>query len=421
MKITENILSNDGFLFHGLPVIKGEKEWFLFSPYMKKKIAIQSKDEFGESLYTNINSMYPDFFGTPKATINDYFDIFELTLSLTENCNLRCKYCFVNGGESKKNLSQEAIRSNIDYAIRKSADENKKILRVAFFGGEPTLQFDAIKNTVDYARLQMRNSGNNTSLKFSITTNGVCSESVLDYMIKNRFNVTVSMDGLPMHQDLQRPLANGTGSSATVERSIKKLFSGNMQPRVRVTVSANSVESLPDIVRYLASIGVGAVQFEPVTESGRALRGDTIKRPPKEDYVKYLIKAMQIASEEKIAFEDASLSRLYKPTYYFCNGIGGSCRVVNPDGSISVCVEVNSKDHPANKYFIPRSQEEKSLIEQNGATNLSQKCKECFARYICAGGCPSRNFHMTGNVYTADTYRCYFVKALVSYVILCEN
>jgi radical SAM protein with 4Fe4S-binding SPASM domain len=225
------------------------------------------------------------------------------------------------------------------------------------------------------------------------------------------------MDGLSKHQNYQRPFADGTPSNVHVERTLKRLIEANIQPRIRVTVTSRNVSTLPDIIRYLASLKCQKVQFEPVAKCGRASVNKTMKRPAKEKYVKYFLEASKVAIENNITIYDVYLMRLFKPSLLFCDGIGGRNHVVNPDGSISICVGANSRQHPAAKYFIRKFRKAKTLIEKTAMTNIARKCKICFCKYLCSGGCPLINLNTTGNVYKPDPYRCYITKKLVTHFL----
>jgi radical SAM protein with 4Fe4S-binding SPASM domain len=143
-----------------------------------------------------------------------------------------------------------------------------------------------------------------------------------------------------------------------------------------------------------------------------------IRRPGKEVFVEALLKAIRIADESHVAIHNSAFARLFSPAIHYCDGFGRSRRIVNPDGTLSVCVEANSAGHPGAKYFLIDSLRGSSCLEQVPVGDQNVDCRECFARFICAGGCPSRNYHHTGDVSQPDEYRCFVVRSVVPEIIL---
>ena len=110
-------------------------------------------------------------------------------------------------------------------------------------------------------------------LEFTITTNGVFNDNVLEFLIKNNFNVSLSMDGVPVVQEYHRPLANGGSNRAIVEKNIIELAK-SVKLKIRATVTAFSVDKMVDSVKWLAERGVKRIHFGPVTPGGRGVTND---------------------------------------------------------------------------------------------------------------------------------------------------
>jgi len=183
-----------------------------------------------------------------------------LALNLTNNCNLKCKYCFANQGKYDKpfeNMSFNTAKKSIDMLISTVLSHDGKDMSIAFFGGEPLLRFDLIKDIVSY----VQKKSNNIFVKYFITTNGtLMNEEICDFMKKNSFMVTVSIDGNKSENDRYRVFNDGKGSYEKVRESI--LYYKKISPKlvVRSTITdANS--NIYKVVEHFLSIGIKNITY----------------------------------------------------------------------------------------------------------------------------------------------------------------
>lgn len=403
-------------LIEGLPAIIDKGEVLIFSPYQKKVIKCPERS------LNNIEALKKflkdnSFSGFPSKCMGDSREEYQLTLVLTSDCNLRCKYCFVQGGKLAKKMSEELACAAIDRSLDIMLKKHKKSLIINFFGGEPTLEINMIKKLVSYANSKAKDL--NCSVSYGITTNGVFSESTLEYLVDNDFSIAISADGIPEIQNIQRPFPDGSPSSAYVEKTIKRLVEKNANFRVRMTVTKESTELLEEIVKYYANLGLSNIHIEVVNIAGRAVEmKGSVSRPDAKRFIEILFKILNLAEELKISIVNSSYMNIMDPVIHYCDGIGGNKLVVSYDGFLSSCVEVQNKEHPmANVFQIDDSHNGYSSIYDKPIIEYSKECNECFAKYLCAGGCPSRNYHMEGNVYKVDRFRCEVVKAILPYLI----
>jgi sulfatase maturation enzyme AslB (radical SAM superfamily) len=130
-------------------------------------------------------------------------------------------------------MKDKVALAAVRYGIKKAKDRD---LLISFFGGEPSLTPALIKKVVAYAKQSIVGT-EVKRVRFNITTNGVMSQSFLNFLIDNDFFLTVSMDGLPVVQNLQRPLKGGFDSSPILERTIKTLVARNHEFMIRATVT----------------------------------------------------------------------------------------------------------------------------------------------------------------------------------------
>ena len=153
-----------------------------------------------------------------------------LQLNLSSDCNLRCRYCYASGGRrsEKEVIPFFLVKKAINYISRYCQDE----LNLIFVGGgEPTLQFGLLKQIVSYAKKKIKKV-----IISPLSTNGIFSQEVADWLIKNVDNIQISCDGPSFIQDKYRPLTGGKGSSFFVEKTIKYLKRKNKDFRIRATL-----------------------------------------------------------------------------------------------------------------------------------------------------------------------------------------
>ena len=257
--------------------------------------------------------------GTPKSCPGDYNDYVELVISLTNDCNLRCKYCFV--GEKnfrKKIIKKEDIDSAIKAVGKLAKVKNKKEVFITFFGGEPTLYPELIKYSMEKARHELKEY----KVSFGITSNGVFNENIKNILVENNFTVTISMDGLPKFQDKQRVTPANTGTSHIIEQTIKDLTAKGVSVIVRMTITRPMIFEFKETIDYLKKFGVNIIHFEPITMGGRAKENEQIlERPSPEEYSEKLVEAIDYAREKDVSIISSTVMNALSPSYMFCDGV----------------------------------------------------------------------------------------------------
>jgi uncharacterized protein len=418
-------------LFCGLPAVFNEDHWIIISPYAGELIRVNQNLIDDEETKTAL--FEKGFLGNPSkkgpGALTDYF---QLTLITTSDCNLRCNYCFANAGESKFVMKEDVALAAVRYAINET---KKRDLLISFFGGEPSLTQKLIKKVVAYAK-QLIIGSSVKNVRFNITTNGVMSKPFLNFLIDNDFFFTISMDGIPDVQNFQRPLKKTTrgnlNSSPFLEKTIKSLVSRDHEFMIRATITDFSVKYLVPTIEYLHNLGVTQFHCEVINLAGRAMtenKGQSMKRPNVEEFIRNLKLAIMKAGELGMGILNSSYMNLLQPSTHFCDGIGGNRVSISYTGDVTTCLEVQSGCHPTADSFIIGSYNKEvgeisinaskqSKLCDNPITNDNNCCKECFAIYTCGGGCPIRNYHMTGNQNTVDPFRCQVIKSILPFVFI---
>ena len=228
----------------------------------------QLKECYGEIL-----ELYHDkvlFSGDPYAVyaetaINS--PIKAMCLHISHDCNLRCKYCFASTGDfgtGRKLMPLETAKAAIDFLLEKSV--GRENLELDFFGGEPLMNFDVVKQTVAYARSKEKEYGKN--FRFTITTNGMLlDDDAIDFINKEMYNVVLSIDGRKEVNDRMRVRADGNGSYDRIVKNFKKLVEkrGDKEWYVRGTYTKYNLDFSEDVF-HLYDQGFDQISVEPVVE-----------------------------------------------------------------------------------------------------------------------------------------------------------
>lgn len=360
--------------------------------------------------------------------------VVQMTFVLTNDCNLRCRYCFADSGIGEKGKAKTMSEEIALAVLRRGVEiSNGRKLSIAFFGGEPTMQFKLIQKIVAAAR-QISKERSLPSPEFSITTNGMFGQKVCDYLMENEFLITLSADGPADVQDFHRPTVRGS-SSPFVERTIGRFAKNGYRIKVRATVTQFSVHRMADTVRWLSGFGntSSEIHFEPVSISGRArFPSQEVGKPTVDDFILNLKKAIETGNEVGVSVMNSSFMNLANSPSRFCEGDTKHRFAITPDGAITTCVEVQDSCHPASDLFVLGNYDtlnKSFVIQDDNRTSCSGgaqvvrfrsgkgiDCFSCFASRICGGGCPVRNFHTAGKTDIVDPYRCTVIREVVPYV-----
>jgi len=411
------------FLFCGLPAFTCEDENVVFfSPY-NATLGILANSSLVSRDSQKDECRRLGCFGQPSTEGPSLPENFDLTLIVTNDCNLRCKYCFARGGENRDYMTVDTAQVIVDNVFHKTERDN---IKVSFFGGEPTLNMQLIKAVVQHVSQLAPALGKGYS--FYITTNGVVSERTLSYLIEHEFTFVVSSDGPPRIQDFLRPGINAVPSSARVARTITTLKRHRIPFKVRATVTAYNVAAMSETVQYLADLGVDTVHFEPITHAGRAGCGALhLQRAGVNEYLRAFSAALDEAKRLGVAVISSSYMNFLAPSQKFCDAMAGSRLVGSYAGDITLCVEVQDNRHPYSpNAVIGKIDPSTKRIDFNHgkyrdtlnseSAEPSDDCNSCFARFSCGGGCPVKHFYASGCA-GVDAYRCALTQGIMRDVL----
>ena len=354
-----------------------------------------------ESLFTD--DLYADYIAdyTNRETV-----VKALCLHIVHDCNLACKYCFAGEGEyhgERALMSFEVGKKALDLLVKES--KGRKNLEVDFFGGEPLMNFEVVKQLVEYGR--SIEEANNKKFRFTLTTNGMLlDDEILEFANKEMGNLVLSIDGRKEIHDLMRPRRGGQGSYDTiVPKFIKAAESrGQMNYYVRGTYTHNNLDFSED-VKHLAELGFEQISVEPVVAPESADYAIKEEDVPKlcEQYdilAKYLLERRK--SGKGVNFFHFMIDLSGGPcAYKRLSGCGSGCEylAVAPNGDLYPCHQfVGMPDFLMGN--VDTGVTNTTLRDKFKLCNVYSKeeCKNCFAKLYCSGGCAANAYNFTGDI-----------------------
>ncbi len=349
-----------------------------------------------------------------------------LCLHIAHDCNLACKYCFAEEGEYKGHrelMSYEVGKKALDFLIANSG--NRKNLEVDFFGGEPLMNWQVVKDLVKYGREQ--EVLHNKKFRFTLTTNGVLlDDEVMEFANREMSNVVLSIDGRKEINDKMRPSRNGKGSYELILPKFKKLAESRNQTNyyVRGTFTHNNLDFSED-VKHLADLGFKQISVEPVV----ALPEDSYSI--KEEDLPVLFEEYDRLA--KLMLEYKRQGKDFNFFHFMIDLTGGPCvakrlsgcgsgteyLAVTPWGDLYPCHQFVGIP----EYLMGNVDDgivKPELREEFKVCNVysKEKCKNCFAKFYCSGGCAANSFKFHNDINDAYDIGCELQKKRVECAIM---
>ena len=353
-------------------------------------------------LYTPDN--YGDMAGTFKERSGDV--VKALCLHVAHTCNLNCSYCFASQGKyhgDRALMSFEVGKQALDFLVANSGSRTN--LEVDFFGGEPLMNWDVVKQLVEYGRSIEKEKHKN--FRFTVTTNGVLiDDDVIDFCNKEISNVVLSLDGRKEIHDRLRVDYKGEGSYDTIVPKFQKFVKarGDKGYYMRGTFTHANPDFTKDVF-HMADLGFTELSMEPVVgkpEDPSSLTPEDIEIV-KEQY-EILAKDMLRREQEgkPITFYHYMLDLTSGPCIYKrisgC-GSGTEYMAVTPWGDLYPCHQfVGEDDYKLGNVWD--GVQNKELREEFRSCNAyaREDCKDCWAKLYCSGGCAANAFHASGTI-----------------------
>jgi uncharacterized protein len=333
-----------------------------------------------------------------------------LTLLLTTDCNLRCIYCYSEGGERiSKTAPEGAIKRAVDRVVNNaSATRTDTVYLTIHGGGEPTCAWKAMTAAVDY----FQNTAASAKLRHitDISTNGVLTNAQREWIVKNIQSIQVSLDGPEQIQNQQRPKAGGSGSYADVMETIQYFEKNNVRFCIRSTVDQISPAEMESFVAELSRFSCcTSIHFEPLFFCGRCATSG-VTPPAAKSFMEAYRAALKKGEETGIRVWYSGVNAERFVTKY-C-GVSTPNFCITPEGHVTACYEVSSLDDPrASSFIFGRYDEDKKdfLLNEAMIEELQKRdvknipfCANCFCKYHCAADCAAKAHSLDG----INNYRC---------------
>ena len=350
----------------------------------------------------------PDTFADMAGTFKEHSGnvIKALCLHVAHTCNLNCDYCFASQGKfhgERTLMSFEVGKRALDFLIENSGTRTN--LEVDFFGGEPLMNWEVVKQLVEYARSVEKQHGKN--FRFTLTTNGVLiDDDVIDFANREMSNVVLSLDGRKEINDLKRVDYAGNGSYDIIVPKFKKMVEarGGKNYYMRGTFTHANPDFTEDVF-HMADLGFTELSMEPVVcaPSDPAALTEADMEIIKEQY-EILAKDMLRRSREgnPITFYHYMLDLTGGPCIYKrisgC-GSGTEYMAVTPWGDLYPCHQFVG-DEEFRLGDIWQGVTNNNIREDFRSCNVYARpeCGECWAKLYCSGGCAANAYHATGSI-----------------------
>lgn len=329
-----------------------------------------------------------------------------LCLHIAHDCNLACRYCFAEEGEyhgRRALMSFEVGKRALDFLIENSG--SRRNLEVDFFGGEPLMNWDVVKQLVAYGREQEKL--HNKNFRFTLTTNGVLlNDEVMEFCNREMANVVLSIDGRKDVHNFMRPFRRGAGSYDLIVPKFQKFADSRNQEKyyVRGTFTHHNLDFSKDVL-HLADLGFKQISVEPVVAA------DTEDYAIREEDLPKLMEEYDFLAREMIAREKEG--RGFQFFHFMIDLTGGPCvykrlsgcgsgteyLAVTPWGDLYPCHQfVGEEEYLMGNVFdgVTRQEIKKEFSGCNVYTK--EACKKCFARFYCSGGCAANAYHFEKNI-----------------------
>ena len=395
--------------------------------------AEEVKEAYGE-IYTLYEEkmLYSEDVYEQYAETSIVSPIKSMCLHIAHDCNLRCKYCFASTGDfgtGRKLMPFETGKAAIDFLLEKSV--GRENLDVDFFGGEPLMNFEVVKEIIAYARSNEKEYGKH--FDFTITTNGMLlNDENIDFINQEMHNVVLSLDGRKEVNDRMRTRVDGSGSYDKILPNFKKLVEkrGDKEYYVRGTYTKYNLDFSEDVM-HIYEAGFDQISVEPVMEKPEieyALTEEDLEQI----YQEYDKLAERLSEVKKkggfINFFHFMIDLNQGPCVVKrlrgC-GSGNEYVSVTPDGDIYPCHQfVGMEEYKMGNLSDGTFRED--IKKEFAGTHVYSKpaCQDCWAKFYCSGGCNANNYIYNGDIHKAYELSCKIQRKRLECAILmkvCEE
>lgn len=374
----------------------------LSSDFSRKELE-EAAEEIKELIDTNrlyTEDIYKDI---ASDVVSTKVNLKSMCLHIAHGCNLKCRYCFAGEGEyhEKGLMSFEVGKKALDYLV--AASGSRRNLEVDFFGGEPLLNFDVVRQIVEYGRSIEKKY--NKNFRFTLTTNALLlDDEITDFLNKEMTNVVLSLDGRKEVNDHMRMRKDGSGSFDAIVPNIQRFVEkrGDKDYYIRGTFTRENLDFTKDIEEFLR-LGFRKLSMEPVvTTADYGIR--------EEDLPVIMDEYEKLAA---LYLEKKKEGDGFTFFHFMIDLDGGPCAIKRLKGCGSgteyAAVTPYGEIYPCHQFVgqegfqigdVDKGITNLELVEKFKKANLytKDKCEKCFAKFFCSGGCPANSWNFCGDI-----------------------
>jgi uncharacterized protein len=409
----ETVISEVSKLYPGIPLEEMEEAYEEIAT-LEREGSLFTKDEYENRVI--------DY--TKRPTV-----VKALCLHIAHACNLSCKYCFAEEGlyhgKKAELMPYEVGKQALDFLVANSG--NRRNLEVDFFGGEPLLNFQVVKDLVAYGRELEKN--HDKHFRFTLTTNGVLlNDEIMEFANREMDNVVLSIDGRKEIHDLMRPFQRGDGSYDIILPKFQKFAESRGQQKyyARGTFTHNNLDFAEDVL-HLADLGFKQISVEPVVAQPTddyALREEDL--PALFDEYDKLAAEMvkRHGTDKEFNFFHFMIDLEGGPCVYKrlsgC-GSGTEYMAVTPSGELYPCHQfVGTEGFKMGDVWTGITNTEMQTQFKGCNVYSRPACKDCFAKFYCSGGCAANAYNFTGDIRGNYALGCELQKKRIECAIMIQ-
>jgi uncharacterized protein len=340
-------------------------------------------------------------------------------LHVTNACNLRCPYCYVN--KTADGMTEVTGHAAVEAIVRSAVTHGFSAVKLKYAGGEASLNYKLMMSMHTQARALTAQAG--LDLQATLLSNGVrLSTTLIEWLKAERIRVMISLDGIGEQHDIQRPFASGKPSFGFVERTIARLIELEHPPHLSVTVTNRNAGGLADVVRFALDRGL-TFSFNFFRDNDCAASFPDL-RYQEETMISSMLDAFGVVEEMlppwSVLGSVLDRGQLLQPRQRSC-GVGQDYVVIDHTGRVAKChMEIERtlgevfSDDPLQLVLNDRSSVQNLPVEEK------EGCRDCSWRYWCSGGCSVATFRATGR-YDIKSPNCNIYKAIYPQALRLEG
>lgn len=360
-------------------------------------------------LLNKINDNHVAFYKAPESVL----DMQSLMILPNNKCNFHCSYCYSAQGRTNQVIDPKKLKIGINYFLNKKRLKGKRLSITILGGGEPLLSWDLLRPALDEIFTLIESRG--VSCPVSLVTNGsIYTKDVASYCVKHKISVSVSFDILKEVQNSQR------GSWKIVSDNINRYADAGLDVAINTVISFNNVGLMKEMIKHLAEYNpkVKKVSFKTLMSSEYFRKVENRKNYYRE-FINGFFDAKSIADKLGIWLTCSYFNTCLSLTNRYCLGKF----VITSEGDISICHTVGSSHDKNYSDFVfghinedkidINNKKFKEIMSYNN--NNKTSCKDCAAKWHCAGGCYADHFNLSEESQEAycESMRLFLAKYLI--------